>query len=117
MNAVRVRVADDSRFRDELVTIGGALAELHRELVTFARTDFERTRGPIAGAGGLLQLLLHDPTFAWLRPLSALMADIDEIVDEAQTIDAATVATVRARMERLFVSEPDRQAEDGSSAF
>ena len=41
----------------------------------------------------LLQLLLHDEQFAWLRSLSRLMADIDGLVDSDEPVaaDAADV--------------------------
>jgi hypothetical protein len=37
----------------------------------------------------LLQLLLHDEQFAWLRSLSSLMAEIDALVDADEPVAAA----------------------------
>ena len=38
------------------------------------------------GSHELLNLLLHDATFAWLRSLSTMMAQIDAAVDDADAI-------------------------------
>ena len=42
------------------------------------RVAYERAFGRIESNGTLLQLLINDPWFAWLRPLSALIVQIDE---------------------------------------
>jgi hypothetical protein len=34
--------------------------------------------GPIQGAGAFLQLLINDNRFAWLRPITTLVVQIDE---------------------------------------
>ena len=56
------------------------LARLHSLLLDRERATYERGRGAVAG-GQLLHAVLHDEHFAWLRALSALMAQIDELVD------------------------------------
>jgi hypothetical protein len=47
----------------------------------------------------LLDKLLHDPEWAWLRPLSGLMADIDEVLaaEQAPTQYDYMVAAAHAR--------------------
>jgi len=46
------------------------LRGLHRALMERARRDYEKARDIELGAGRLLQLLLSDPHFSWLRALS-----------------------------------------------
>jgi hypothetical protein len=51
---------------------------LHKALLEDSRVSYEKIYNrPSLGGPQLLQLLIHDPWFAWLRPLSALIAQID----------------------------------------
>ena len=56
------------------------LLDLHRELVEAERLGYERVHGRLSPAD-LLENLLHHPTFSWLRPLSALIAEADAARD------------------------------------
>jgi len=55
-----------------------ALLDLHKTLVDIERTRYGRAYQPIEGPHQALQLLLHDPWFAWLRPISELIVQGDE---------------------------------------
>jgi hypothetical protein len=81
-----------------------ALEVVHRRLIEAARADWERQHGPVGGAGRMLDLLMNDPFFAWLRPMSKLMAEIDEAL-EAESIEPARKVTFRARLEVLLLDE------------
>lgn len=59
------------------------LLELHKTLLDAVRVDYEREHGRVETAGALLQLVVSDPAFAWLRPLSQLIVAIDELEPEA----------------------------------
>ena len=54
-----------------------SLLELHQAIVAVEREDYERKTGA-AGAADFLRLLIEDEAFAWLRPLSALIVQLDE---------------------------------------
>jgi hypothetical protein len=71
------------RHRDTLEEVAAALRDLHRALLDEERAGYESRQGPIAGPVQLLQLVTHDPSFAWLRVLSEFMADLDGLLDEA----------------------------------
>ncbi|MFI5370972.1 MAG: hypothetical protein ACHQ52_05375 [Candidatus Eisenbacteria bacterium] len=58
-------------------TARGRLLELHRALVEVDRRAYERVHGRLT-AGALLDNLIHHPVFAWLRPLSTLIAETDD---------------------------------------
>lgn len=60
------------------------LLRLHRELLDAERVEHERVHGPITPAA-FLQLLIADPRFAWLRPLSEIIVGLDEAVLERRT--------------------------------
>ena len=77
-----------------------ALLALHKALLDAEKVRYERVQGRISGPGEFLQLVLHDSWFAWLRPLSAAVVQIDEALDQKEpaTLEALTalVAQVRA---------------------
>ena len=66
--------------RDDLRILSARLLTLHTVLLADARHAYEATHGPTNPAA-LLRLLIHDEHFAWLRSLSALIAQIDEALD------------------------------------
>jgi len=85
-----------------LTDLRQALVPLHRTLLEWERTAYERIHGR-TGAAELLTVIVADPQFAWLRPLSELIAridgqldteapdtlvDIDAIVTQARTLIA-----------------------------
>lgn len=53
------------------------LLRLHKALIDAERAVFERDNGPMSN-GRFLQALIQDPFFAWLRPYSGLIVEIDE---------------------------------------
>ncbi len=56
-----------------------ALSRLHKALVDEEAARFGRDFAPIAGPSHLLRLLTTHEHFAWLRALSELMVDLDEL--------------------------------------
>jgi|SRR5688572_12624829 len=56
-----------------------ALLHLHKALLDDERVSYERVYGRIATNGEFLQLVLGHAWFAWLRPLSQLIAQLDEL--------------------------------------
>ena len=56
-----------------------ALLRLHKVLLDWERAGYERIHGR-QSSHDLLQVLLSDPQFAWLRPMSQLIVRIDEIL-------------------------------------
>jgi hypothetical protein len=82
-----------------------ALMALHRALIERARKDYERAHEPVEGPGHFLRLLMEDRFFAWLRPLSELMANIDQIRELEPAARDEVSAAVRETVEQL-VSPP-----------
>jgi hypothetical protein len=83
-----------------------ALLPLHRRLIDVAKVDFAHaTAAAVPQPSQLLQLLTDDPFFAWLKPLTALIVDIDEMARvDFETEDALAIGD---RLERLLaVGEP-----------
>ena len=56
------------------------LLALHKALLDYEKIRYERTHGRVESSGAFLQLALGDPQFAWLRPISELVVQIDELL-------------------------------------
>jgi hypothetical protein len=106
---------DDAEIRKRLDELTHALRPLHKTLVELVRAAYEKRHGrPIAGPVQLFQLLTQDPFFAWLHPMSALMAEIDELYDQKEPIEPADVDAVRKTLEGLV---GDRGQEPSPDSF
>jgi len=66
--------------RESLRTLSEHLTRLHRLLLDRQRLAYEARHGAVAPRD-LFNLLLSDEAFTWLRPLSQMVARIDELVD------------------------------------
>jgi len=84
-----------------------ALLALHRALVEGERRGYEKARGRVSG-GDFLQALIHDPAFAWLTPLTRLIARLDELEDtEADGAQPEAAAVVLAAIRALLSLHPE----------
>jgi hypothetical protein len=90
--------------RSALRDVSKVLLPLHRALIAAAKDDYAFGIAPVKPSQ-LLQLLNDDPFFAWLKPLTSLIVDIDEM---ARTdFEPADVAAIADRVNRLFGSNGD----------
>jgi hypothetical protein len=64
--------------RQRLVELRMILLNLHKALLDSERTAYEISHGSIASPAAFLQLLINDPSFQWLRPITTLIVQIDE---------------------------------------
>jgi hypothetical protein len=65
----------------EVHKLSKALLRLHKALLDAERVAYEQRHGRIASNGEYLQLVLGHSEFAWLRHLSRLMAELDDLAD------------------------------------
>jgi hypothetical protein len=63
-----------------------ALLRLHKALLDAQRIRYEREHGRVESRGQLLDLVLQDPSFEWLRVLSALIAGLDELAADDKDV-------------------------------
>lgn len=82
----------------DLDTLRPALLELHRTLLDAQRVRYEREYGRVESRGELLDLVLRDASFEWLRVLSALIAGLDEL---AAVDDRDVSGEMRGVIDRL----------------
>jgi hypothetical protein len=82
--------------RQLLFDLRKALLHLHKTLLDWERSAYERVHGRVS-ASELLKVIVEDPQFAWLRPISELIIRIDETVDTEDADMAAEVAALVSR--------------------
>lgn len=86
--------------RHVLTEMRRSLLGLHKALIIAEQLTYERINGRVGSTGQLLQLVLNDPWFTWLHPLSQLVIRIDELLEEDSELTPVEVehflADVRA---------------------
>jgi hypothetical protein len=83
-----------------------ALLRLHKTLLDWERSGYERIHGRQT-SHGLLSALLNDPQFAWLRPISQLIAGIDELLGQKSPPMRNDVEAVVAQVRTLTSPNAD----------
>ena len=85
--------------RQLLVDLRRELLHLHKTLLDWERAAYERVHGRTS-PGSLLNALMNDPQFAWLRPLSELIVRIDESLEidalQGPEVDVAGIVSLAA---------------------
>jgi hypothetical protein len=89
--------------RPHLAEMREALLRLHKALMDSERISYEQTFGKITSPYQFLQLLTNDPWFAWLRPMSQLIAAMDETLDAKKPLTVAAVDALLGQAKALLV--------------
>ena len=85
--------------RGALRDVSKALLPLHRALIDAAADDYAFGVAPVKPSQ-LLQLLKEDAFFAWLKPLTSLIVDIDEMA--RIDFEPSDIAAIAGRVSALF---------------
>ena len=80
--------------RQTLTDVRHGLLGLHKALIVAEQLTFERIYGRVDSTGQLLQLVMNDPWFTWLHPLSNVVVRIDEMLDEECNLTTEDVAQI-----------------------
>jgi hypothetical protein len=86
-----------------LTELRGHLLHLHKMLLEMERRDFEKTSGRV-GTGELLQLVINHTQFAWLRIISALVVEVDEVLNGEEPATLADFEDLISQARLLFTS-------------
>jgi hypothetical protein len=87
------------------------LLHLHQKLLEMERKSFERTHGRV-NSGELLQLVINHPQFAWLRMISALVTQIDELLDADETATDDDFMNLITQARKLFEASGNEDFRD-----
>jgi hypothetical protein len=86
---------------DRLRDLHRRLLHLHKTLLDSERDAYEQQRGSVT-SGQLLQLLMTDEHFDWLRTFSKFIVSIDEMLAAKPPASAADANELLERARRLF---------------
>lgn len=89
--------------KEKLATIRDQLLKLHSLLLADQRAEYEQMFGAIKTNGEMLNLVLNDEWFAWLRALSTLIVEMDEVQANKKGFDEAAAKTLVEYTEALMV--------------
>ena len=90
-----------------LRNLRGTLLHLHKALIELERRSFERTSGRVT-AGELLQLAINHPQFDWLRMISALIVEIDEVLNGEEPATLTDFENLLSQA-RLLLTSPGNE--------
>ena len=93
--------------RDRLRTLRTRLLHLHKVLLDDAKVTYELDRGRVGSPGALLQLVIHDPWFAWLHALSELVIRIDQSMENDSPSTDADAAALADQVGKLLTASED----------
>lgn len=88
--------------RDQLRSVRGVLLSLHKTLLDYERDAFEREQGKISNSYEFLNLVMSDPWFAWLRRLSELIVEMDELLASRESPRETTGAALISQSKILL---------------
>lgn len=94
----------DETFR-RLTDLRNGLLQLHKTLMESERSTYEHDVERVTSKNQMLSLLLHDPWFAWLRELSALVVLIDETLDAREPATGEDAGRLIEQSRRLLLPD------------
>lgn len=80
--------------RERLKDVRQVLLSLHKTLLDFERQTYEREHGKITNSYEFLNLAMQNPWFAWLRHLSELIVEMDELLDSRELPGESTAVAL-----------------------
>jgi hypothetical protein len=100
---------------DSLQKLQSSLLQMHRYMLASLKSDREaRTRQPISPTDWF-HLILSEPEYSWMRPITGLMSDIDALMDNYEVAEE-DLRIIRQELEGLFLI-PSENPADFSSKY
>lgn len=93
--------------RQRLTDLRNGLLHLHKTLLDSETAVYDHDIARIQSKGQLLELVLHDPWFAWLHELSELVVLIDELLDAKEPATPADAGRLIAKSRELVAPAGD----------
>lgn len=98
----QIRIRKTSPLRQALTDVRQGLLGLHKALIVAEQLTFERIYGRVDSTGQLLQLVMNDPWFTWLHPLSNMVVRIDELMEDDAELRGEDVAVIMTEIRALI---------------
>ena len=87
---------------DTLAIVRLRLVDLHRQLLESERVDLERFEGRLSGSE-FLQIATGSMRLAWLLPLSEVIVEFDEVLDEPTLASGEVSEALLVKVRALLV--------------
>lgn len=100
LSSKQTHIRETHPLRRTLTDVRHGLLGLHKALIVAEQLTYERIYGRVDSTGQLLQLVMNDPWFTWLHPLSNMVVRIDELLDghDQPSIDEVAMLLTEIRM-------------------
>jgi hypothetical protein len=109
----RMRGPEPAGARERLTALREALLHLHKTLLDSERVSYEASFGPITSPYQFLHLATTDPWFAWLTPVTHLIAMVDEMLDAKEPLTADGVDALVREAGALLVAKAEGEGFSG----
>ncbi len=97
---------NDPQCTQFLSDIRKPLLTLHKAILDHERAAYEKEFGPVTPAA-FLQVLINGSGFRWLTPLSTVIANVDEILDDKEADAADRLAAAEAVTGLFSADQPN----------
>ncbi len=99
---------NDQQCTQFLSEIRRPLLALHKAILDHERASYEKEFGPVTPAA-FLQVLINGSAFRWLTPLSTVIANVDEILDDKEADAADRLAAAEAVTGLFSPDQPEQR--------
>ncbi len=97
---------NDQQATQFLNEIRKPLLALHKAILDHERVSYEKEVGPITPAA-FLQALINGEGFRWITPLSTVIANVDETLDDDDATSEERIASVQGVVGLFSQERPD----------
>jgi hypothetical protein len=92
-----------------LESLRGSVLTLHKALIDAERMAYEQAFGTVESQSKFLQLLITDPWFAWLHPISELVVAMDEALEAEEPVTMEQVKHLADKTRALLKASEEGQ--------
>jgi hypothetical protein len=92
----------DQEIKNTLNSVSRVMSKIHKMILENEIGRIEKAQGVVLSPATKVQLLLSDPTLAWLRPMSQLMSSIDGVCFQKEPITADQPKEIYQSIDELF---------------
>lgn|ERR1700722_20129341 len=114
MNSPAAPAGGTNALREYLLALRQSILHLHKTLIDSERTVYEQTFGKVESQNQFLQLLIKDPWFVWLHPLSELVVTMDEALEGEAPVTAEQVKQFAEQARMLLKASEQGEGFDRS---
>jgi hypothetical protein len=89
--------------REFLKPLRLTLLDLHKALLDLEKEYYEKDNGEIKSTGEYLQLVIGHPQFDWLKKLSGIIVEMDELLSPRSKQEPAEADSAVAAVKELLI--------------